>query len=39
MIVPLALCLSRHVDFPDAGLAVGDPDSGVWGDEPSEAVC
>jgi hypothetical protein len=42
MIVPLAFCLSRHVDFPDAGLAVGDPDStlsdGVCGEEPSEAV-
>jgi hypothetical protein len=42
MIVPLVFCLSRHVDLPDAGLAVGDPDStlpeGVSGDDPSEAV-
>jgi hypothetical protein len=27
IIVPLVFCLSRHVDLPDAGLAVGDPDS------------
>jgi len=27
MVVPLVFCLSRHVDLPDAGLAVGDPDS------------
>jgi hypothetical protein len=42
MIGPLVFCLSRHVDLPDAGLAVGDPDStlpeGVSGDDPSEAV-
>jgi len=42
MIVPLVFCLSRHVDLPDAGLAVGDPDSilseGVCGEDPSEAV-
>ena len=42
IIVPLVFCLSRHVDLPEAGLAVGDPDSilseGVCGENPSEAV-
>jgi hypothetical protein len=42
IIVPLVFCLSLHVDFPEAGLAVGDPDStlpeGVSGDDPREAV-
>lgn len=42
IMVPLVFCLSRHVDLPEAGLAVGDPDStlpeGVSGDDPREAV-
>jgi hypothetical protein len=43
MTVPLVFCLSRHVDFPDAGLAVVNSSSiladvGVWGDDLNEGV-